>query len=129
MTDTMMLGGSERGDLRRADRRHRQRGAAVIVSPGVAPAPIEPVLAKLKNVKPAGAEKWMALCPAHGDRARSLSLRLGKDGRVLMHCHAGCTVAAIMTVLGLQMTDLFAPTDRPTNAASVEKAPGVETRE
>lgn len=31
-----------------------------------------------------------ARCPAHDDRSPSLSVRDGDDGRVLVHCHAGC---------------------------------------
>ena len=33
---------------------------------------------------------WMARCPVHQDRSPSLSISSGKDGRVLVHCHAGC---------------------------------------
>ena len=34
---------------------------------------------------------WMARCPGHEDRHPSLSIREGDDGRILIHCHAGCT--------------------------------------
>ena len=34
---------------------------------------------------------WTACCPAHDDRDPSLSIRDGADGRVLVHCHAGCS--------------------------------------
>lgn len=33
---------------------------------------------------------WVACCPAHDDRRPSLSLTDTDDGRVLVHCHAGC---------------------------------------
>lgn len=33
---------------------------------------------------------WMAKCPAHADNNPSLSIR-DADGKVLLHCHAGCT--------------------------------------
>ncbi|MBI1778821.1 MAG: toprim domain-containing protein [Proteobacteria bacterium] len=33
---------------------------------------------------------WMARCPAHEDHTPSLSIRDAGDGRVLVHCHAGC---------------------------------------
>ena len=33
---------------------------------------------------------WMAPCPAHEDREPSLSIRDVDDGKVLVHCHAGC---------------------------------------
>jgi hypothetical protein len=36
-----------------------------------------------------------------------LSLREAADGRVLLHCHAGCNVAAITAALGIAISDLF----------------------
>lgn len=49
----------------------------------------------------------MARCPAHGDAHQSLSVGIGKDGRVLLKCHAGCTTADIAGAMGLTMKDLF----------------------
>jgi hypothetical protein len=34
---------------------------------------------------------FIASCPAHEDRNPSLSLRDGRDGAVLVHCHTGCS--------------------------------------
>lgn len=50
---------------------------------------------------------WMAICPAHADGTPSLSIRRGVDGRVLLHCHAGCDIEAILEKLGLWFPDLF----------------------
>jgi hypothetical protein len=47
------------------------------------------------------------LCPAHDDRKASLSLSEADDGKVLVRCHAGCTVDEIVAELGLGMRDLF----------------------
>jgi len=33
---------------------------------------------------------WLAPCPAHEDNNPSLSIRDANEGRVLVHCHAGC---------------------------------------
>ncbi|MCH8843551.1 MAG: DUF3987 domain-containing protein [SAR324 cluster bacterium] len=33
---------------------------------------------------------WQAHCPAHDDRAPSLSIGEGDDGKLLVHCHTGC---------------------------------------
>ena len=33
---------------------------------------------------------WIAQCPLHDDQTPSLSISAGKDGKVLVHCHAGC---------------------------------------
>lgn len=52
-------------------------------------------------------EAWSARCPAHDDRNPSLSIGVGTDTRVLLHCHAGCPVEAIVGTLGLAMKDLM----------------------
>lgn len=52
---------------------------------------------------------WMVRCPCHDDQTDSLSLSEGSDGRVLLHCHAGCSTAAIVAALGVSLTDLFPP--------------------
>ena len=46
-------------------------------------------------------------CPAHDDRSPSLSIAAGDDGRVLVHCHAGCSAEAVVQAIGLEMADLF----------------------
>ena len=41
---------------------------------------------------------WMAKCPAHDDNNPSLSIR-EVDGRVLLHCHAGCRQRDVIEAL------------------------------
>jgi uncharacterized protein (DUF927 family) len=48
----------------------------------------------------------MARCPGHDDRSASLSVSEG-DGKILVHCHAGCSTEAVLDALGLKMADLF----------------------
>jgi len=73
--------------------------------------PIERVLSRLSGVRKAG-NQYKALCPAHDDQRQSLSVGEGSDGRVLIKCHAGCDVKAIVRALGLEMRDLFPPKER-----------------
>ena len=42
---------------------------------------------------------WMARCPAHDDSTPSLALRDAEDGRVLIHCHAGCDQKSVIAAL------------------------------
>ena len=42
---------------------------------------------------------WMARCPVHDDRSPSLSNSSGKDGKVLVRCHAGCEQRDVITAL------------------------------
>ena len=52
---------------------------------------------------------WVARCPAHEDGRASLSVGEGEDGRVLLHCHAGCGLDSVLTKLNLTERDLFSP--------------------
>ena len=76
--------------------------------------PVGLVLERLEKVRSSG-DGWVALCPAHEDRAASLSVAEGRDGRALVHCFAGCGIDAILSALGLEARDLFAdgPSSRP----------------
>lgn len=64
--------------------------------------------AALVDGRRTGNGKWQARCPAHQDRSPSLSIGVGSDGRVLLHCFAGCSHRAILAALGLSICDLFA---------------------
>lgn len=71
--------------------------------------PVELVLSKLPDAK-RNCKGWVARCPAHDDRQPSLSIDEGDDGRVLLHCHAGCTAQAIVEAVGLNLADLMPDT-------------------
>ena len=60
----------------------------------------------LENVQGKG-NQYTARCPAHDDRHNSLSVSQGKDGRILLHCHAGCPPEAIAEAMHLDMKELF----------------------
>lgn len=64
------------------------------------------ILSKLEGVKGRDG-KYTARCPNHGDSTPSLSVGLGKDGRTLLKCFAGCSTEDIVWSIGLQMKDLF----------------------
>jgi hypothetical protein len=49
---------------------------------------------------------WIARCPAHEDRSPSLSIS-ERDGKVLLHCFASCTIEAVCDAIGIQVRDLF----------------------
>lgn len=66
--------------------------------------PIDLVISRLEGFNKQGRT---ALCPAHGDKQQSLSVKEGNDGRVLLKCFAGCETRQIVQAMGLQMKDLF----------------------
>ncbi|MQT38107.1 virulence-associated protein E [Pseudomonas helleri] len=68
---------------------------------------LEKVISRLDKVKSAGANKWIACCPAHLDKSPSLSITETSDGVVLIKCWAGCSANDIVQAIGLQLRDLF----------------------
>lgn len=72
--------------------------------------PLDNVLQKLETKgcppKKRG-NQWQAKCPSHEDRSPSLSIGEGDDGRVLLHCFAGCAPRDISQALDLTIEDLF----------------------
>ena len=50
---------------------------------------------------------YRSRCPAHDDRAPSLSVGEGAEGRALVNCLAGCDTEAVLAELGLTYRDLF----------------------
>ena len=64
---------------------------------------------------------WSARCPAHDDRRPSLSLT-ERDGKLLVHCHAGCEQAAV--VAALKDRGLWPERPKPTDEW-LEWRPGV----
>lgn len=81
--------------------------------------PLAQVLGMLAGVKRTGSG-YDARCPAHDDDEASLSVGVGEDGRLLLHCHAGCKPDAVVAALGLRMRDLF-PRDETPRAAVVRR--------
>jgi hypothetical protein len=93
-------------------------------------ADFEDVLDKLEVASRNG-EKAMSFCPTHADRNNpSLSLK-AENGRLLLHCFAGCRPEDIVSELGLQMKDLFSeggggssiPPDTPTRLHAQSENP------
>src|SRR5215212_6062027 len=70
-------------------------------------ADFEEVLGRLQVASRNG-EKAMCYCPAHDDRDNpSLSLK-AENGRLLLHCFAGCRSEEVVSEIGLEMKHLFA---------------------
>lgn len=66
------------------------------------------------------ASGYEAKCPAHDDHKPSLGVSEGAGGRILLCCRAGCSPAAVVTALGLKMSDLFADKSKPAIKPSIE---------
>ncbi len=68
--------------------------------------PLNVILARLEGVRKQG-PGFMAKCPAHHDKTASLAITEAADGRVLMHCFAGCPVVAVLGAVGLKLADCY----------------------
>lgn len=55
-----------------------------------------------------GPSSYQCKCPAHLDNKASLTVS-EKDGKILLHCHAGCDTRDILEAVGLSFKDLGEP--------------------
>lgn len=79
---------------------------------------LDKVISCLDKVKPAGANKWKACCPAHNDKSPSLAISETSDGTVLLKCWAGCSAQSIVSAMGLELRDLFPGVNQPRRGPS-----------
>lgn len=85
---------------------------------------IENLISRLDRVKGRNGS-WTARCPAHEDKGPSLAVRENEDGRILLHCFAGCETANVLGAIGMDMTDLFPP-DSKRREYPVEGKPSMK---
>lgn len=74
----------------------------------------ERLLNRLDGVRGRGARGWTAKCPAHPDKHASLSVSEVADGKILVHCFAGCTALEVVQACGLELADLFPERLKPS---------------
>jgi len=70
------------------------------------------IVARLAFVRPTGKDSYIARCPAHQDASPSLTIKELSDGRVLIHCFAGCGALDVISTIGLEWDALYPPTDQ-----------------
>lgn len=86
--------------------------------------PVENLLSRLTKVKGRNGS-WTACCPGHDDKGPSLAVRQNEDGRILLHCFAGCNTSDVLGAMGMDMTDLFPP-DSKRREYPVEGKPSIK---
>jgi hypothetical protein len=82
---------------------------------------VESFLARLSGVRRSGCG-WQAVCPAHDDKHPSLSITT-RNEKILVFCHARCSIESICAALKIKVSDLF-PQSRPTE----KDRPGIVRR-
>lgn len=86
----------------------------------VTTASADPLLHRLDGVQKAGTG-WRARCPACEGRSRKLSIAEA-DGRVLIHCFAGCAAADVLAAVGLGWKDIMPPRSWPPSREEQRRA-------
>lgn len=83
---------------------------------------VDALIARLRGVQGHG-PRWRAICPAHESKheTRSLAIFETDDGRVLLHCFAGCDVESIVSAVGLDLADLYPPRTDEHRAPRIRK--------
>lgn len=67
---------------------------------------IDALITRLSRVRPTGQGRFIACCPAHSDKTPSLAVRELEDGRILVHCFAGCSAQKVLDAIHLSFYDL-----------------------
>ena len=70
---------------------------------------VEKLIERLDHCRAINKNQWVSRCPAHPDNSPSLSIEECPDGRLLIHCHAGCGANDVVQAVGLDMSVLFPP--------------------
>ncbi len=68
---------------------------------------IDTLISRLDGAKETGARRYLSRCPAHDDRSPSLAIKDGDDGRVLIHCFAGCETEDVLSAIGMTFSDIM----------------------
>jgi CHC2 zinc finger len=68
---------------------------------------VDVLLSRLKKVRRTSGNSWLACCPAHEDRSPSMTIKDVGDGRILIHCFAGCDTEAILGAVGMGWDDVL----------------------
>lgn len=66
---------------------------------------LQEVISKFQGVKRNKENSYQCKCPIHNDQKASLTIS-EKDGKILLHCHAGCDPNDILTGVGISFQDL-----------------------
>lgn len=73
---------------------------------------LEQFLSRLQKVRKNGSG-FVACCPAHQDKSPSLTIKQETDGKILIHCFAGCGADEVVGAIGMELSDLMP--EKPTH--------------
>jgi len=73
----------------------------------------------IADVRRSGHQRNSVRCPAHDDQRASLSVSLGRDGRIVLHCHAGCTFENIAAAANIDIREFFSARTNTTTKQTI----------
>ena len=73
---------------------------------------IDVLLDRLDGVQRVGEGQWKARCPAHEDNDPSFGVKVTPDGKILIHCFAGCDIGDVLAAVDMSVSDLFPKRDQ-----------------
>jgi len=65
------------------------------------------LISHLDGVKEIRHGQYIARCPAHEDGSPSLAIKDGDEGRVILHCFAGCETEDVLNAIGVTFADVM----------------------
>src|SRR5579859_498998 len=68
---------------------------------------VESFLENFTGVTEAGPQSWKVMCPGHFDVRPSLHISIGQSGKLVGHCHGGCTAVRWMAAAGVTFQDML----------------------
>jgi hypothetical protein len=80
-------------------------------------------LTRLEKVKRTAEGEWLACCPAHDDKSPSLAVKEASDGRILVHCFAGCSFEEVCNAVSVKMEELFPDTGQRMKSEGLRPLP------
>ena len=82
--------------------------------------PLDKLLSCLDKVQRIGQDRWKACCPSHDDMSPSLAIK-NDEGRLLLHCFAGCETENVLAAIGLTFADIMLEHATDTHVPKVRK--------
>lgn len=63
--------------------------------------------------------EYFCSCPAHDDEQPSLHISEGRNGRILLHCFAGCSCEQVCNAWGISLSDLYPENPMPDTRPAI----------
>ena len=83
---------------------------------------LDNIVSRLFKAKKTGSDSWVACCPIHDDKNPSMTVREAENGKILIHCFAGCEINDILASIGLTIQDVM-PDSAPDELRRSRKIP------